>query len=124
MNSLLLKDFLSDSNNFACFLIRQIWSKWQAIVCACFLYLKLYITPVLLPAGFLRMNLLLYKTSLKIKTCLFKNVLWEGNSVIIIDRHDYIKKIDNILSDQNKFTNVNLKDDTSWNFASNQEKRH
>ena len=42
--------------------------------------------------------------------------------MIIIDRHDYIKKIDNILSDQNKFTNVNLKDDTSWNFASNQKK--
>ena len=42
--------------------------------------------------------------------------------MIIIDRHDYIKKIGNILSDQNKFTNVNLKDDTSWNFASNQKK--
>ena len=42
--------------------------------------------------------------------------------MIIIDRHDYIKKIGNILSDQNKFTNVNLKDDTLWNFASNQKK--
>ena len=123
MNSLLLKDLLSGCNNFACFLIRQIWSKWQAIVCACFLYLKLYITPVLLPAGFLRMNLLLYKTSLKIKTCFIQKCV-KRNSVIIIDRHDYIKTIGNILSDQNKFTNVNLKDDTSWNFASNQKKRH
>lgn len=49
-------------------------------------------------------------------------MFFKGSSVIIIDRHDYIKKIDNILSDQNKFSNVNLKDDTSRNFASNQEK--
>ena len=31
--------------------------------------------------------------------------------------------MDDILSDQNKFSNVNLKDDTSWNFVVNQEKR-
>ena len=44
------------------------------------------------------------------------------NSVVIVDRQDYIKKMDNILSDQNKFTIVNLKDDTLLNFAVNQEK--
>ena len=44
------------------------------------------------------------------------------NSVVIVDRQDYIKKMDNILSDQNKFTIVNLKDDTLLNFVVNQEK--
>ena len=46
----------------------------------------------------------------------------KGNSLVIVDRQDYIKKMDNILSDQKKFT-VNLKDDTLLNFAVNQEKR-
>ena len=45
------------------------------------------------------------------------------NSGVVIDRRDYLKKIDNILDDQNKFTNVNLKGDTFLNFAVNQEKR-
>ena len=35
-----------------------------------------------------------------------------GNSVVVLDRKDYIKKINNILSDQKKFVMVNLKDDT------------
>ena len=34
-----------------------------------------------------------------------------GNSVVIVDRQDYIKKMNNILSDQKKFAIVNLKDD-------------
>ena len=42
--------------------------------------------------------------------------------MVIADRQDYIKEMDNILSAQNKFTIVNLKDDTSLNFAVNQEK--
>ena len=46
----------------------------------------------------------------------------KGNSVVIIDRQDYVKKMDNILSDQKIFTTVNLKDDTFLNFAVNQEK--
>ena len=46
----------------------------------------------------------------------------KGNSLVIVDRQDYIKKMNNILSDQEKFT-VNLKDDTLLNFAVNQEKR-
>ena len=40
---------------------------------------------------------------------------------MIVDGHDNIKEIDNILSDQNKFTKANLKDDTLLNFAVNQE---
>ena len=35
-----------------------------------------------------------------------------GNSVVIVDRQDYIKKMSNILSDQKKFTIANLIDDT------------
>ena len=36
----------------------------------------------------------------------------KGNFVVIVDRQDYIKKMDNILIDQKKFTKVNLNDDT------------
>ena len=46
----------------------------------------------------------------------------EGNSVVIVDRQDSIQKMDNILSDQKKFTIVNFKDNTLLNFAVNQEK--
>ena len=47
----------------------------------------------------------------------------KGNSEVIIDRIDYIKKMDTILSNQNRFTIVNLKDDTLLNFDVNQEKQ-
>ena len=46
----------------------------------------------------------------------------EGNSVVIVNRQDSIQKMDNILSNQKKFTIVNLEDDTLLNFAVNQEK--
>ena len=39
-----------------------------------------------------------------------------------LNRQDYINKMDYILSDQKKFTTVNLKDDTLLNFAINKEK--
>ena len=45
------------------------------------------------------------------------------NSVVTVDRHDYIKKMENILSDKNKFTRVNLKDNILLNFAVIQEQR-
>ena len=51
-----------------------------------------------------------------------QNLYQKGNSVVINDRQDYIKKMHYILSDQKKFTMVNLKDDTLLNFAVNQEK--
>ena len=68
---------------------------------------------------FLMMNSLLYKTSLK---DLIIQKFDKGNSMVIVGRQDYIKKISSILSDQKKFTIVNLKYDTWLNFAVNQEK--
>ena len=46
----------------------------------------------------------------------------KGKSVIIVDRQDYKKKMDNILSDKKKLIKVNLEYDTFLNFAVNQEK--
>ena len=46
----------------------------------------------------------------------------EGNSVEIVFRQDYIKKLNNILSNQKKLTIIILKGDTLLNFAVNQEK--
>ena len=46
----------------------------------------------------------------------------KGNSVVIVQRQDYLKKMNDILSDQKKFSKVNLKDNTLLNFAINQEK--
>ena len=66
---------------------------------------------------------LLYQTSLKIK----KNLIIQqksdkGNSVVIVKRQDYLKKMNDILSDQKNFSKVRLKDDTLLNFTINQEK--
>ena len=58
---------------------------------------------------FLMMNPLLYKTSLK---DLIIQKSDKGNSMVIVGRQDYIEKISSILSDQKKFTIVNLKYDT------------
>ena len=46
----------------------------------------------------------------------------KGNSVVVVNREDYLKKMHNNLSDQKKFTIVNLKDETLLNLAVNQEK--
>ena len=46
----------------------------------------------------------------------------KGNSVVIVQRQDYLKKMNDILSDQKKFSKVSLKDDTLLNFAINEEK--
>ena len=45
-----------------------------------------------------------------------------GNSVVIVQRQDNLKKMNDILSDQKKFSKVSLKDDTLLHFAINQEK--
>ena len=42
----------------------------------------------------------------------------KGNSVAIVQRQDYLKKM-NILSEQKKFSKVGLKDETLLNFAIN-----
>ena len=45
-----------------------------------------------------------------------------GNSVVIVQRQNYLKKMNDILSYQKKFSKVSLEDDTLLNFAINQEK--
>ena len=65
---------------------------------------------------------LLYKTYLKIKKDLIIQKSDKGNSVVIVQRQDYLKKMNDILSDQKKFSKVSLKDDTLLNFTINKEK--
>ena len=69
------------------------------------------------------MNSLLYKTSQKIDTKSSRNLVKVSLLQLLTGRRDYIKKIDNILSDQKKLSTAILKDDTLLNFAVNQEKR-
>ena len=47
----------------------------------------------------------------------------KGNSVAIVDKDTYIKRMENLLSDQRKFEKVTLKNDAFLNFVVNQEKR-
>ena len=46
----------------------------------------------------------------------------KGNSLVIGQRQDYLKKMNDILSDQKKLSKVSFKDDTLLNFAITQEK--
>ena len=46
----------------------------------------------------------------------------KGNSVVIVDKDTYIKRMENLLSDQRKFEKVTLKNDAFLNFVVNQEK--
>ena len=47
----------------------------------------------------------------------------EGNSIVIVDRDDYMENIENFLSDQSKFQTIAVKDDNFLYFITNQEKR-
>ena len=47
----------------------------------------------------------------------------KGNSVVIVDKDTYIKRMENLLSDQRKFEKVTLKNDAFLNFVVNQKKR-
>ena len=47
----------------------------------------------------------------------------KGNSAVIVDKDTYIKRMENLLSDQRKFEKVTLKNDAFLNFVVNQEKR-
>ena len=40
-----------------------------------------------------------------------------SKNVVIVQRQDYLKKMNDILSDQKKFSKASLKDDTLLNFA-------
>ena len=46
----------------------------------------------------------------------------KSNSVAIVQRQNYLKKMNDILSDQKKFSKVSLNHETLLNFAINQEK--
>ena len=46
----------------------------------------------------------------------------KGSSLLILDRHYYIKNIENILNKQNKFVKANMKVDCLLNFTVNQGK--
>ena len=47
----------------------------------------------------------------------------KGNSVVIVDKETYIKRMEKVLSDKRKFERVSLKNDAFLNFVVNQEKR-
>ena len=47
----------------------------------------------------------------------------KGNSVAIVDKDTYIKRMENLLSDQRKFEKGTFKNDAFLNFVFNQEKR-
>ena len=47
----------------------------------------------------------------------------KGNSVVIVVKETYIKRVENLLSNQRKFERVTLKNDAFLNFVVNQEKR-
>ena len=44
----------------------------------------------------------------------------EGNSIVLVDRDKYIKKMENVLSDQSKFQKTTVKDDEFLNFVTSQ----
>ena len=46
----------------------------------------------------------------------------KGNSAVIVDKDTYIKRMENLLSDQKKIEKVTLKNDAFLNFVVNQEK--
>ena len=47
----------------------------------------------------------------------------KGNSVVVVDKADYLDKMDNLLNDTRKLEKIILKNDGILNFAINQEKR-
>ena len=46
----------------------------------------------------------------------------KGNSEVIVDKDTYVKRMENLLSDQRKFEKLTLKNDAFLNFVVNQEK--
>ena len=69
----------------------------------------------------------LYKEELPVLTSLCKNKdiiiqsFHKGNSVFSVDKDTYIKRMENLLSDQRKFEKVTLKNDDFLNFVVNQK---
>ena len=46
-----------------------------------------------------------------------------GNSMVIVDRENYIEKMENVLSDQNEYQKTAVKNENFLNFITSQEKR-
>ena len=44
----------------------------------------------------------------------------KGNSLVVVDKADYLDKTENLLNDKLKFEKINLKNDGTSNFAINQ----
>ena len=63
----------------------------------------------------------LYKIYEKIKNIVIQKS-GKGNSVVIVNKADYLNKMDNFLNDIWKLEKINLKNDGILNFAVNQEK--
>ena len=59
--------------------------------------------------------------------CKNKNIVIQksdkDNSAVIVDKADYLDKMENLLNAIRKFEKINLKNDGILNFAINQEKR-
>ena len=68
---------------------------------------------------FLKNSFVLYKIFVK-------NIVIQksdkGNSVVIVDKADYLDKMENFLNDTRKFEKIILKNGGILNFAANQEK--
>ena len=64
---------------------------------------------------------MLYKIYFKNKNIAIQKS-YKGNSVVIVDKADYLDKMENLLNDTRKFEIINLKNDGILNFAVNQEK--
>ena len=47
----------------------------------------------------------------------------KGNSIVVVDKADYLDKMENLLNDTRKLEKNNLKNDGVLHFAVNQEKR-
>ena len=69
---------------------------------------------------FLKKSFLLYKIYVNIKISLSKNLV---RVVVIVDKANYLDKMENLLNDTRKFEKINLKNDGILNLPVNQEKR-
>ena len=70
---------------------------------------------------FLKKNFLLYKFFVKIKKIVIQKS-GKSNSVVIVNKADYLDKIENLLNGMQKSEKINLKNDGILNFAVNQQK--
>ena len=70
---------------------------------------------------FLKKSFLLYKVYVKIKILKIQKSD-KGNSAVVVDKADYLNKMENLLNDTRKFEKTNLKNAGILKFAIIQEK--